>query len=210
MNAPVPVEPRAVILARLRAAHNKGYRNTSDEAWQRDPICTGCEHQWPCDTAEALALLDVPVPADVDTLVETTLDAIARRTESFIASTVEIDLRDVATQAYAAGRQVAETMRGDVHHHINPAIGWLDYRFGKATGIALSDLETDGVARPPRGDIPEDVALPTETILAIFQAMRAATDAADAALGEEPMRVQIERVQAEISAAKATPNGDPR
>jgi hypothetical protein len=50
--------PAADGLASVRESHVKGYRSTSDEAWNRRPICTGCRHEWPCDVATVLAALD--------------------------------------------------------------------------------------------------------------------------------------------------------
>lgn len=32
-------------------SHVKGYRSTSDEVWDRQPICQECGQAWPCDTA---------------------------------------------------------------------------------------------------------------------------------------------------------------
>lgn len=37
--------------------HSKGYNTTSDEAWNRSPICLCCRHAWPCDTAVLAAEL---------------------------------------------------------------------------------------------------------------------------------------------------------
>lgn len=33
--------------------HVKGWRSTSDEAWDRPGICLADGHAWPCDTAVA-------------------------------------------------------------------------------------------------------------------------------------------------------------
>ena len=134
----------------LRERHAKGFASTADEAWGRDPVCTGCEHQWPCDTAAALDLV--------------------------------------------------EKMRGDVHHHVNPNIGMLRYVFEKATGTDPFDI--DQARSSAFATLPEKVSLSSVEIVNTVHALQAATDAADAALDEEPMRVQIARVQAEAVAAR--------
>lgn len=59
--------------AELRERHRKGYGSTSDEAWDRNPTCLSDGHAWPCDTAEALALI---APAATDTTKAR--DALAR------------------------------------------------------------------------------------------------------------------------------------
>lgn len=54
----------------LLNVHVKGYESTSDEAWDRDPICRYCGHAWPCDSAERdaviAALLERAVTAEAD------------------------------------------------------------------------------------------------------------------------------------------------
>lgn len=47
-------------VAAIREQHVKGYRSTSDEVYERQPICQGCGHAWPCDTAIVLAALLPP------------------------------------------------------------------------------------------------------------------------------------------------------
>lgn len=57
--------------ARSRVSpHTKGYANTSDEVWDRSPICSSCRHAWPCEVAlvqaenDALrALLEAATPS---------------------------------------------------------------------------------------------------------------------------------------------------
>lgn len=39
------------VIEAITHEHVKGYRTTSDEVWDRSPICRGCNHAWPCDTA---------------------------------------------------------------------------------------------------------------------------------------------------------------
>lgn len=34
----------------VKEKHRKTYLTTSDEAWQRNPICDYCEYSWPCST----------------------------------------------------------------------------------------------------------------------------------------------------------------
>lgn len=35
----------------IMGRHQKGYRSTADEVYDRNPICQDCGHAWPCDTA---------------------------------------------------------------------------------------------------------------------------------------------------------------
>ena len=114
----------------LRARHTKGYRTTSDETWDRDPVCNGCDGAWPCDTTVAL--------------------------------------------------DIAETMRGDVHHHVNPVIGWFRLRFSQATGGADILTVPSGPDRlPDLTGLPETVAIETRTLVSAVRKMQAATDATD-------------------------------
>jgi len=50
----VPVD-----IQRIIAEHEKGYRDTSDEVWNRNPICTKCNRPWPCDTVKVSAALSL-------------------------------------------------------------------------------------------------------------------------------------------------------
>lgn len=34
--------------------HSKSYADTSDEAWNRNPVCSHSGHAWPCETYKAL------------------------------------------------------------------------------------------------------------------------------------------------------------
>lgn len=101
---------------------------------------------------------------------------------------------------------LARTMRGDVHHHVNPVIGWLRLAAHDAPS-SFDPLRVPLAANglPDLSGLPETVTIKTSTFLASVRQMSRATDAADAALGEGPMRDQIDKAQAEIAAAQARP-----
>ena len=40
------------LLTSLRE-HTMGWRSTSDEAWERDPICLACRMSWPCEPSQS-------------------------------------------------------------------------------------------------------------------------------------------------------------
>lgn len=44
----------------LRKRHRKGHLSAADEVWDQNPVCLADGHAWPCDTAEALALIVDP------------------------------------------------------------------------------------------------------------------------------------------------------
>ncbi|GAB2733718.1 hypothetical protein [Nocardioides pakistanensis] len=120
---------------------------------------------------------DAPTDAILDALVDSGL--------------LDQIVSDAHLAGLAAGRADAETMRGDVHHHLNPAIGWLRLRFQQATGADPFAIPDGDNARPDTTGLPGTVSIDTGLMVSTLRKMRSATDAADAALGEEPIRVRI-------------------
>jgi hypothetical protein len=45
-------------LAEVRALHGKSFADTSDEAWDRNPVCSHSGHAWPCATYRAALARD--------------------------------------------------------------------------------------------------------------------------------------------------------
>jgi hypothetical protein len=46
--------------AALRKRHRKGHLSAADEVYDQNAVCLADGHAWPCDTAEALALIVDP------------------------------------------------------------------------------------------------------------------------------------------------------
>jgi hypothetical protein len=45
-------------LDEIRRTHTKGFHSSADEVYGNNPICLGCDHQWPCDTVAVFSLYD--------------------------------------------------------------------------------------------------------------------------------------------------------
>jgi hypothetical protein len=58
-------------LAEVRAWHHKAYNSTSDEVWERNPVCASDGHGWPCDVEI--------VGRGVDQVVDAALVEVERR-----------------------------------------------------------------------------------------------------------------------------------
>lgn len=119
--------------ALLTATHTRGYASPSDEAYERDPICTACETSWPCDVAKALA--------------------------------VTVDLR------------------AEVHHLLNPVIGWMRLAFHSCTGLDPLTVANGANGLPDVENLPGVIpAFGTSAFVSSVRRLTDATAAADAAV----------------------------
>lgn len=115
----------------------------------------------------------------------------------------------LALDLVVEARAVAEEMRGDVHHHLNPAIGWLRLDFHNATGSDPLEVNDDDAGLPSTVGLPDTITFRTRTIVSALRHMQSATAAADAALGQESLRDQIAHFQAGAAAARQARQDQP-
>lgn len=74
-----------------------------------------------------------------------------------------------------------ETLRGDIHHHINPVIGWLRYDFANQTNVDPCDVPTGDNGLPDVTGLPETVIIGTGSLVSMVRRLSEATKVVDAA-----------------------------
>jgi hypothetical protein len=112
----------------------------------------------------------------------------------------ELSEREIRFYAVTPGGDM-ETLRGDVHHLLNPLIGHLRM---VADGFdpAAVPLDPRVAVELPDG-VPQSVLIDQAELVALVQRLMVVTDLCDAALGERPMREQLAALSATQHATPA-------